>query len=170
MERLIRGVLAGAVAGAVGTLAMDLVWYRRYRTGGGTQAFGPWEGSAGTEDFEHAAAPARTAKAVADMIGVDLPDSAARPVNNAVHWLTGIGWGKAHGMAATTIGTTSPLLGPVTAVTAWATSYAVLPRLGVYRPMREYDRDVLWQDLSAHLVFGAVLGVAYRVLRHRSAD
>lgn len=165
MERLIRSTVVGAAAGAAGTLAMDLIWYRRYQTGGGTQAFGAWETSEGTEDYENAAAPARTAKAVADLVGIELPDSTARAVNNGVHWGTGIGWGQAHGVAAAVLGTASPLLGPITAVAAWATSYAVLPKLGVYRPIQEYDRDVLWQDLSAHLVFGTVLGITYRVLR-----
>jgi hypothetical protein len=164
MNRSIRSMILGAVAGAVGTLAMDLVWYRRFRAGGGSQSFGAWETSEGTEGFEDAGAPARTAKAVADLVGVHLPESSARALNSAVHWGTGIGWGKAHGVAASVLGTSSPLLGPVTAVAAWATSYAVLPLLGVYKPMREYDRDTLQQDLTAHLAFGATLGVTYRML------
>jgi len=164
MARFIRGAFAGAAAGALGTLAMDLVWYRRYRSGGGTQPFIPWETSEGTDGYEHAAAPARTAKAVADMLGIDLPDSSARTVNNVVHWITGIGWGKAHGIASTVLGTTTPLLGPLTGVAAWSTSYAVLPRLGVYEPIGAYDRDVLKQDLTAHLVYGSVMGIAYRLL------
>jgi len=170
MERLIRSAVVGTVAGAAGTLAMDLVWYRRYRNGGGTEAFGAWETSEGTEGFENAPAPARTAKAVADMVGIDLPDATARPLNNVVHWGTGLGWGQAHGIAAATLGTASPILGPITAVIAWATSYAVLPILGVYRPMKEYDRDALWQDLSAHLAFGTVLGVTYRLLQGGGED
>jgi len=165
MQTLARSLMTGAVAGAVGTLAMDIVWYRRYHSNGATETFGPWETSRGTENFEDAPAPARTAKAVADMVGIDLPDSSARLLNNVVHWATGIGWGKAHGVAATIVGTATPILGPITAVTAWATSYAVLPKLGVYRPIGEYDRVVLWQDLSAHLAFGAVLGVTYRLLQ-----
>jgi hypothetical protein len=167
MARLIRSVLTGAIAGAFGTLAMDLLWYRRFRAGGGTQPFAAWETSEGTDAYEGAAAPARTAQAVAGLAGITLPDSSARMVNNVVHWGTGIGWGKAHGAVASLLGTSTPLLGPVTAVGAWATSYAVLPRLGVYKPIREYPTDVLWQDLSAHLVFGTVLGIAYRVLRGR---
>ena len=164
MIRLIRSAVAGAVAGMVGTLAMDLLWYRRFRAGGGTQPFVAWETSEGTDGYEEAPAPARTAKAVAGLAGIDLPDSTARMVNNAVHWVTGIGWGKAHGIAAGIVGTANPLLGPVTGVVAWATGYAVLPRLGVYKPMREYEREVLWQDLSAHLVFGAALGITFRMV------
>jgi len=143
---------------------MDLVWYRRFRVGGGTQAFVPWETSEGTAGYETAAAPAQTAKAMADLAGVEMPEATARAMNNIVHWVTGVGWGKAHGVVAAATGVTSPLLGPVTAVTAWATSYAVLPLLGVYKPMREYSNDILWQDLSAHLAFGVALGLAYRML------
>lgn len=164
MVRLIRAGFAGATAGILGTLAMDLVWYRRYRAGGGTQPFIAWGTSEGTEGYEKAAAPARTAKAIADMVGVTLPDSSARTVNNVVHWMTGIGWGKAHGLASTALGTTTPLLGPFTGVVAWSTSYAVLPRLGVYEPIGEYDRDVLVKDLTAHLVYGTVMGITYRLL------
>jgi hypothetical protein len=46
---------------------------------------------------------------------------------------------------------------------AWATSYVVLPRLGVYQKMSEYEIEVLWKDLSAHLVFGTVLGLVFRL-------
>ncbi len=136
MSKLIRNVFAGAIAGALGTLAMDLLWYRRYRSGGGTQAFVAWETSEGTEGYEGAPAPARTAKAVADIVGITLPDSSARTVNNVVHWITGIGWGKAHGTVSTALGTTTPILGPVTAVVAWSHQLrGTPPALGVYKPI-----------------------------------
>jgi len=162
-----RSVVTGVVSGALGTLAMDLTWYRRYRSDGGKQDFIPWETSDGTTSYDEAAAPARTAKAVADMAGIALPDATARTMNNVVHWLTGLGWGAAHGAMATAAGASNPLLGLATAVTAWATSYVVLPQLGIYEKMSEYDSEVLWSDLSAHLVFGAALGLMFRVL---SAD
>jgi hypothetical protein len=164
MAKVIRRVFAGGAAGALGTLAMDLVWYGRYRSGGGTRPFLAWETSEGTEGYENAAAPARTAKAIADLLGITLPDSSARTVNNVVHWITGIGWGKAHGIASTALKTTTPLLGPLTGVVAWSTSYAVLPRLGVYKPISEYGGDVLSRDLTAHLVYGTVMGITYRLL------
>ncbi|MGB8360453.1 MAG: hypothetical protein WCE80_03570 [Acidimicrobiia bacterium] len=167
MSRLIRSILRGALSGAVGTLCMDLLWYRRFRAGGGSQPFTPWETSEGLAGYENAPAPARTAKVMAGMAGIDLPDSSARAANNAVHWVTGVAWGKMHGASAQVLGTSNPVLGLVTAVTAWATSYVVLPKLGVYKPMSEYDRDVLKQDLTAHLVFGAGLGLTYRLLSPR---
>jgi hypothetical protein len=164
MRKMFGSILAGAVAGAVGTLCMDLVWYRRFRRSGGEQPFGPWETSEGTTGFEEAPAPARTARAVAELVGIDLPDSSARALNNVVHWLTGIGWGKAHGLVAGAAQSSSPLGGLATAVVAWSTSYVVLPRLGVYQKMSEYETEVLWQDLSAHLVYGSALGTVYWLL------
>jgi hypothetical protein len=161
--RLMRSAVAGMLAGAAGTMAMDLTWYLRYRNGGGDQAFVPWETSAGTTGFEEAAAPARTAKAIADQAGVELPEASARALNNAVHWMTGLAWGQAHGIASWATGVSNPMLGLGTAVMAWATSYVVLPRLGVYQKMSEYEIEVLWKDLSAHLVFGTVLGLVFRL-------
>lgn len=162
--RFSRSVTAGVVAGAVGTLAMDLTWYWRYRSGGGDQGFVRWETSEGTTGYEEAPAPARTAKAVADMAGIALPDATARTMNNVVHWLTGLSWGGAHGTISAAAGASNPSIGLATAITAWATSYAVLPKLGIYEQMSEYDTDTLWKDLSAHLIFGAALGLTYRIL------
>lgn len=164
MAKLIRSALTGILAGAVGTLCMDLVWYRRFRSAGGEQPFPAWETSEGVTGYENAPAPARTASAMAGLVGATLPDSTARTVNNAVHWGTGLAWGKVHGLIAATSGVSNPILGVATAVVAWGTSYAVLPRLGVYEKMSEYDPQVLWQDLSAHLVYGVAVGLTFRAL------
>jgi hypothetical protein len=42
----------------------------------------------------------------------------------------------------------------------------VLPRLGLYKPIWEYDRTTLAKDLSAHLVFGVTTAATFRVLSH----
>jgi hypothetical protein len=158
------------VAGAIATAAMDLVWYRRYRRGGGDQDLGTWEFSSAATDFgEDAPAPARVGKRIADTLGLALPTSAVAATNNVVHWMTGVGWGTAAGVAATMVPAPTLAIGIATGVAAWATSYALLGRLGIYRPITEYDTAILWQDLSAHLVFGTtvgtVLGVAQLVRR-----
>jgi hypothetical protein len=46
----------------------------------------------------------------------------------------------------------------------WAVSYAILPAAGLYKPIREYDRETLAKDLSAHLVYGATTAAAERLL------
>jgi hypothetical protein len=150
----------------IATAAMDLLWYRRYRSGGGDAALGEWEFTSGATSFgDDAPAPARVGKFVADRVGVELPDTSVAATNNAVHWATGIGWGKFAGVAAGLAPVPAFGVGVVTGVTAWATSYAVLPLIGVYEPITHYDRETLWKDLSAHLVFGATLGLALTVLK-----
>lgn len=54
--------IRGLVAGAVGTLAMDLVWYRRYKCGGGESKFLDWEFSAGMTEWQSAPAPEQLGK------------------------------------------------------------------------------------------------------------
>lgn len=157
--------MRGAAAGVVATLAMDALWYRRYRAGGGTQSFGTWELSTEATDFgEDAPAPARVGKRAAGAVGIELDDSLVGPTNNAVHALTGIGWGQAAWLAARVLPVPVLDVGAATGVAAWGTSYIALGRLGIYKPITEYDTKTLWKDLSAHLVFGFALGAALRLL------
>jgi hypothetical protein len=163
---VVRNAVQGAVAGAVATLAMDVVWYRRYRSAAGDKGFAEWEFSTDAAGFgEDAPAPARVGKRVADLVGIELADSSVAPTNNVVHWMTGIGWGKLAGLAAAVVPVAPVAVGAATGVTAWATSYAALGRIGVYKPIREYDKQTLWKDLSAHLVFGTTMGVVLSVAR-----
>ena len=169
--RVIGSVLRGAVAGAVATAAMDLMWYRRYRQQGGEQPFASWELSTDATGFgDDAPAPARVGKRIAELVGIDLDDDAVARTNNVVHWMTGIGWGKVGGFAAAVLPLPALAIGAGTGVTAWASSYAILGRLGIYQPITAYDRETLWKDLSAHVVFGLTLGAvlgAPTVLRRR---
>jgi hypothetical protein len=165
VRRPLRGVIrTGVLAGVVGTCAMDLVWYGRYRAGGGDSSFGDWEFRSEIDGFEHAPAPAKVGKIVASKVNIDLPDSAASLTNNVVHWATGVSWGITASLLRPLPGVGALKSGLVAGVAAWSTSYAVLPKLGVYKPITEYDAKTLWKDLSAHLVFGAAVGSASFVL------
>lgn len=160
----------GAFAGIVATAAMDLVWYRRFRSAGGEGDLKSWEFSTSATEFgDGAPAPARVGKLVADTVGFDLDDSLVAPTNNVVHWMTGIGWGKIAGFAAVMLPLPPVAVGLATGATAWATSYALLGALGIYEPMSEYDAETLRKDLTAHLVFGATLGAVLHLtaLRRR---
>src|SRR5215210_7922606 len=96
MRRPLSGVLRGGVlAGAVGTTAMDFLWFNRYRAGGGTEPFPTWEFKSEINGFDDAPAPARVAQAVARKVNVELPEASASTANNVVHWSTGISWGVA---------------------------------------------------------------------------
>lgn len=55
-------IARGLLAAAVGTLAMDLLWYWRYRRSGGQSGFTVWEFSVGLDDWEKASAPGKAGK------------------------------------------------------------------------------------------------------------
>lgn len=162
-------VLAGAAAGAVGTLAMDLVWYARYRHGGGEDGFVDWEFSASTKSWDDAGAPAQVGRRVAEgFLQRKLPDEAAAMTNNAVHWATGLQWGAVYGLVAgSAMRHPNPVAGAALGAAAFATSYTLLPLAKLYRPIWEYDVKTLAKDLTGHLVFGLGTAAAFRALSAR---
>jgi len=139
---------------------MDLVWYRRFRDGGGDASFSEWELTSSATSFDEAAAPAQVGTLVADTVGVDLPTSSIAATGDVVHWATGTAWGAVGGVAAALTPVPPLAVGVATGAAAWATSYAALGAVGIYEPITSYDGETLWKDFSAHLVFGTTLGVA----------
>jgi hypothetical protein len=158
-------VARGAVAGAVGTFAMDLLWYARYRRDGGDSRFTDWEFSAGLNSWDDAPAPAQFGRRVIQVIFQrDLPPERAALINNAAHWTTGVGLGAVFGLVSGSMATRHPWHGLVLGAGAWLQSYAVLAPAKISKPMWEYDIKTLWQDLSAHLVYGLTTATTFRVL------
>ena len=162
---LVRGGVTGLVAGAVGTAAMDGLWYLRYRRGGGTQAPLEWEFSADTNSWGEVSAPGQVGHLVLRrLVGPDVPDRWARTTQNVVHWATGTGWAAPLGLVAATTTQMRWVWGLGLGVAVWATSYVTLPRAGIYKPIWQYDAATLAGDLSAHLVYGAATGAALAAL------
>jgi hypothetical protein len=159
-----RTVLRGVVAGAVGTVAMDLVWYARYRRGGGESAFADWEIVRDVESWDQAPAPGQMGrKIVQTVLRRDVPVEQAPALTNVMHWAYGTTWAALYALRARR---SSPSLlgGPGFGATVWASDYVTLPLAGLYEPIWRYDAQTLWQDLSAHLVFGTVTDLALRAL------
>lgn len=156
----------GALAGIVGTAAMDLLWYRRYRRGGGEDGLLAWEFSAGTESYAQAGAPAQIGKRLVEgFTQTELDPQSARRMNNVVHWATGIGWGAVHGVLAGSARKRRPArYGLGTGTLAWAASYALLGPAKLYKPIWEYPPSVLGKDLSAHLMYGLGTAATFRLL------
>jgi hypothetical protein len=167
---LVRRVVAGASAGAVGTAAMDLLLYARYRRDDGKDALLRWEFAGGVMSWDEASAPGQVGQKLERAVtGRPPPESWARATTNFTHWATGIGWGLQYAAIAGKA-RRHPLLrvlaiGPA----AWLSSYAILPLLKVYQPIWEYDTRTLADDLSAHLVFGITTGAAFAALTREDA-
>jgi hypothetical protein len=155
----------GLVAGAAGTLAMDTLLFARYRRGGGRDRFGGWEFSEGLDSWDDAPAPAQVGRRLVEGITQrTLPARRASLVNNVTHWSYGALAGLQYGVLGGSLRNPRIAYGAPFGTGVWAASYAVLPQLGLYKQIWEYDRTTLARDLSAHLVFGVVTAATFRVL------
>ena len=78
-------IAGGALAGAVGTVAMDLIWFARYCRGGGTSTFIDWEFARGLRDWEAAPAPAQVGKRLVEgFLQRELKPDLAAPMTNVM--------------------------------------------------------------------------------------
>ena len=162
-------VLRGAVAGAVGTVAMDAVWYARYRRGGGDKDVLAWEFGLDVQSWDQAPAPAQLGRRLFEAVTRrELPVAKAALVNNVMHWGYGIAAGSQFGLLAGSLRGlprgAQVALGLPFGATVWGSSYVTLPVAGLYKPIWEYDPPTLAKDLSIHLVYGVTTAAAFRVL------
>jgi hypothetical protein len=162
-------VLRGAVAGAIGTVAMDLLWYSRYRRGGGASPFSEWEFTREVRSWEDAPAPGQVGRKIIEAVsGDDVPVERAPALSNVMHWAYGVSWTVAYGVLARALNPRRPLWhGPAFGAAVWSSDYVALPLAGVYKPIWKYDARTLYEDLSAHVVFGTAGDAALRLLPGR---
>lgn len=157
-------VVTGVIAGAVGTAVMDLVWFRRYKKGGGTSGFMDWEFSAGVNSWDSAPAPAQVGRRVYEgLLQKEIPGEQAGFVNNVVHWGYGMLWGALFGIVAGS-GTARLRYGLLFGPLVWAAGYVALAPMKLYKPMWEYDVNTLGKDLSAHVAYGVAAAAAFKAL------
>ena len=149
---------------------MDTLLYRRYKRGGGTSAFPAWESSAGLAGWDDAPAPAMVGKRLVEAVfRHELQPQHARLVNNVTHWGYGLFAGVQYGILAGSLRSPKLRYGLPFGAGVWAAGYVVLPAMGLYRPIWEYDLDTLRKDLSAHLVFGVATAGAFLALTREPA-
>jgi hypothetical protein len=165
----LRAIAYGALAGGVGTAAMDLLLYRRYTAAAGDQGLLDWETAAGVESYDAAPAPAQVGRRLVEgYLQIELPPGTARPMTNAMHWATGLAWGVNHGIVVGSASRPRAAYGLLTGMTAWTASYATLGPAKLYEPIWRYPAGVLAKDASAHAVYGLVTGVVFRLLAGRA--
>ena len=158
----VTAVAVGAAAGAVGTAAMDLVWFRRYRKGGGQQGLLAWETADGVDKWDDTSGPGQLGRLLVEgFTQHELADRWARTSTNVMHWATGLAWGAQFGIVANSTQRRSWALGLLLGPLVWLASYVLMPLAKLYKPIWEYDRKTLGKDLSAHLVYGAATGATF---------
>ncbi len=155
-------VVRGGLAGAVGTVAMDLLLFARYKRGGGKDAWVTWEFSGGVDSWDDAPAPAQVGRRLVEgLFQRPLPDRRAALVNNVTHWAYGAFAGVPYGILVGSLRKAPVGFGLPFGAGVWAASYVVLPAAGLYKPIQEYDRATLAKDLSAHLLYGLCTAAAF---------
>ena len=169
--RVTRTLVRGALAGMFGTVAMDALWYRRYRSGGGNSGVLVWEFGSKPSSWEKAPAPARAGKVLAaKLLGYDVPIEQARLLTNLMHWSYGPTWGGQFALvAAIRRQRPDPASALAFGTLLWASDYVTLPLMGVYQPIWRYPRRALLEDLTAHLLFGLCTAAALRMIGTASA-
>jgi hypothetical protein len=151
-----RPMVHGALAGAVGTAAMDLLLYTRHRRGGGKDSLWRWESAEDVLSWDDASAPGQLGQKVERLVTRrEPPDRWARSTTNLMHWATGIGWAAQYGLLASRPSRHPWLRGLALGPVVWLSGYMILPLVKVYKPIWKYDARTLADDLSAHLVYGA---------------
>jgi hypothetical protein len=155
----------GLIAGALGTAAMDLLWFSRYKRGGGEGAFLSWELSSGLCSWDRAPAPAQIGKRLVEgLFQHEVPPQRAALVSNITHWAYGMLGGAQYGIVAGSLAAPRIVYGIPFGAGVWSASYVVLPLAHLYKPIWEYDLRTLAGDLSAHLVYGLTTSVAFDLL------
>ena len=159
-------VFRGLAAGALGTAAMDLLWFYRHKRDGGEDGFLDWEFSRGLAGWEDAGPPAQIGKRLFEaVLQRELPDERAGLVNDVMHWSYGLSWAVQYAVVASSSAPRRTLpAGLAFGAIVWGSDYVILPLAKVYRPVWEYDVRTLADDLSAHLVFGATTAATFRLL------
>jgi len=161
-------VARGLVAATVGTVAMDLLLFARYKKGGGKERLRDWEFSADVKAWADAPAPAQVGRRLYEgLFQVQLPDSKAVLVNNITHWAFGVLAGAQYGLLAGSLRNPRVAYGAAFGTGVWATGYAVLPKAGLYKPITSYDKVTLAKDLTAHLVYGLTTAAVFKSLLPR---
>ena len=154
-------VLRGAIAGAAGTIALDLTTY----------------GDMLVRGRGASSVPARMAGVMADQIGIaplatgtegDVADNRREAAGAVLGYSTGVGIGLVYGLLrGHTDRKASPLAGAAVGLSAMAASDLPIALTGVSDPATWSSTDWL-SDLIPHLVYGLVTVAVYDALHGTS--
>jgi hypothetical protein len=150
-------VLRGAIAGAAGTIALDLTTY----------------GDMLVRGRGASSVPARMAGVLADQLGItplatrtegDSADNRREAAGALLGYTTGVGIGLIYGLLrGQSHRRTSPLVGAAVGLSAMAASDVPIALTGVSDPATWSTTDWL-SDLIPHLVYGLVTVAVYEVI------
>lgn len=158
-----RGLAAGLVGTAAMTALQEVMAARRRRAA--AQAAAGGNGSEPQQDpWAKAPAPAQLARLVIrGATGRDVPPDRIPLFTNAVHWGYGTSMGVTYGLVQRARRGRPAVQGPLFGLGVWASSYATLVPLGLYKWPWHYKATSIAKDLSYHLVYGSGVAAGYRL-------
>ncbi|MDN4613829.1 hypothetical protein P5G50_05125 [Leifsonia sp. F6_8S_P_1B] len=158
----------GVAAGVVGTVAFDVWLYLQYRRERGTEPLPDWEFSADVTGWDDAPAPAQVGRRIIEgLFQTRLPDERAASLNNIAHWAYALSGATAYGLLAGSLKHPRAAYGLLLGAGMWLSGYVILPPLGLYKRITEYDAKTLGKDLAAHLVYGTTTATVFAGLVRR---
>jgi putative membrane protein len=156
VARILRGIVAGAVAGAAASFAMD-----RFQTA--------WTALASSDDDAERSTPAtvKAADAVAvTATGHEVPEADKPLAGQAVHYALGIGLGIAYAIAAEYRPAITAGYGTAFGLgTATLLDEAAVPAVGLGDAPWKSDVGTTLYGYASHLIFGAATEAVRRPLR-----
>lgn len=150
-------VVFGAVAGALGTSAMNNVV-------GVIESLQPSSDTKHEHETEYDEDPTeRVARKVAEPLGLELGDR--ETAGQVVHWAYGTLWGVGYALIARRFGTIPLLSGVVLGVGLWAIGdETLIPALRLGPKSREFPATTHLKTLGGHVAYGAGVDTVHRLL------
>lgn len=157
-----RGIAAGLVGTAAMTALQEVMAARRRRAVAETGSSG--NGSEPQDPWAKAPAPAQLARLVIrGVTGRDVPPGRITLFTNAVHWGYGTSMGVMYGFVQRARRGSPAVQGPLFGLGVWASSYATLVPIGLYKWPWHYKATSIAKDVSYHLVYGTGVAAGYRL-------
>lgn len=163
-------VARGLAAGVAGTACMTLA------QGLAAKLQPPEEDAAedrqdqGEQDpWEQASAPAQVGRRIIEgVFKQHVPAQRIPLLTHGMHWAYGVGWGAVFGLVQGTVRTRPIRNGVLFGSGVWVMAYVQLVPMGLYELPWKYSAKDLGTELSFHLVYGAGLGGAHRLIAART--
>ncbi len=165
---ILKGALAGAIAGAVGTFIMNYAhqaWSR-------IEEYVPLredddqQSESGEQDDSEEPATTKAADVLIDAIfDYELDDDEKAVAGQVMHWTMGIGSGAAYGMITAAVPIAGTGYGIPFGAALWAIADEIaVPLAGLSDPPREIPASTHAEALFAHLIYGAVTDLTRRAI------
>lgn len=160
---VVRGLAAGVVGTGFMTIAQELAARLQSPDDDGQRGDA---GEAPRDPWEHASMPAQVARRISEgVFRHEVPPEWIPVLTHAMHWAYGTGWGALYGLIHSSLVRESKVRhGLLFGSGVWAMSYAQLVPMGLYELPWKYPPKGIGMEVSFHLVYGAGVASAHRLL------